>query len=361
MGATIGNNLKITIFGESHGDSIGIVIDNLPAGLELDFDKINAEMLRRAPGRDDTSTPRKEPDIPNIVSGIFNGRTTGAPLCAFIQNTNKHSSDYSEIKSKMRPSHADYTAYVKYRGFNDYRGGGHFSGRITAPLVFAGAVAKQILNIQGISIFSHIKSIKDITDKPFDCINPDIKELEKLKMKPFPVLDEDVREKMHKIIINARENQDSVGGVIECMIYGVKAGIGSPFFYSVESVLSHLLFSVPAVKGVEFGEGFDIASRTARDVNDEMYVSESGVKTYTNHNGGVLGGITNGMPVVFRTAIKPTPSVAAVQKTIDIDKMENCTLAVRGRHDPCIVLRALPVIEAAAAIGICDLIDLQNL
>ena len=357
MSAVWGNNLKISIFGESHGGAIGINIDGLPAGIELDLEAIDKEMKRRAPGRNNLSTARKEGDVPEIVSGFFEGKTTGTPLCAIIRNSDTRSKDYGKLKDLMRPGHADYTGKIRYGGFNDYRGGGHFSGRITAPLVFAGAVCKQVLALKGIQIGAHIKSIKSEEDRAFDYTDISRKTLKALNDMEFPLLDTSKEESMREVILSAKKEGDSVGGTIECAIAGVEPGIGNPFFDSVESTLSHLLFSVPAVKGIEFGLGFDLTEMYGSESNDDYYYDDNNeVKTKTNNNGGILGGITNGMPIVFKTAIKPTPSISKKQKTINVGTKENDELIIEGRHDPCIVQRAVPVIEAVAAIGILDLL-----
>jgi chorismate synthase len=361
MSGVWGNSIKYSIFGESHGKAIGINIDGLPPGIKLDLQYIQSEMERRAPGRNEFSTPRKEADSFEILSGYFNEHTTGAPLCALIWNSNQHSKDYDELKDAMRPGHADYSGNIKYSGFNDYRGGGHFSGRITAPLVFAGAVAKQILRKKGIIIGSHLYCIGNIYDIPFDMTKIDSDYLAELLKKSFPVLDEEKGSAMKNLILEAKEESDSVGGMIEAAVLNLPAGIGSPFFDSLESTLAHLLFSVPAVKGVEFGAGFNISEMRGSEANDELYIEDGKVKTATNNNGGILGGITNGMPVIFRTAIKPTSSIGKIQKTIDISKGENTELKVVGRHDPCIVQRAVPVVEAAAAMAVLDLVLGANL
>lgn len=356
MSGMWGNNLKVSIFGESHGNAIGITIDGLPSGVELDLEKIDIEMKRRAPGRSALSTARKESDIPEILSGYFDGKTTGTPLCAMIRNSDTRSKDYGKTKDLMRPGHADYTGAVKYNGFNDYRGGGHFSGRITAPLVFAGAVCKQILESKGIYIGAHISSIKNVKDEAFNYTNISKEQLEKLMKVELPLNDCSKEEEMRKVILDAKENGDSVGGTIECAIIGVPAGFGDPFFDSVESTLSHLLFSVPAVKGVEFGLGFDMANLYGSEANDDFYYDGEEVKTKTNNNGGILGGITSGMPIVFKAAIKPTASIIKKQNTINIKDKKEDTLLIEGRHDPCIVQRAIPVIEAVCAIGIMDML-----
>ncbi|MFL0196670.1 chorismate synthase [Clostridium sp. WILCCON 0269] len=359
MSGVWGNKIKLSIFGESHGKAIGVVIDGLKPGIEIDLEYIKNEMRRRAPGSSPLSTPRKELDEFEILSGYFNGKTTGTPLSAIILNKNTHSKDYEKTASLLRPGHADFTGRVKYSGFNDYRGGGHFSGRLTAPLVFAGSICKKILEDKGILIGSHIKSIGTVEDgSSFDLVSVNKDSLKMLSNSRFPVLDDTCGKKMEESILKVKEQGDSIGGVIETAIINLSAGIGDPFFDSVESNISHLLFSVPAVKGVEFGQGFNITTMKGSEANDEYYISETNmIKTYTNNNGGILGGITNGMPVIFRTAIKPTPSISKTQKTVDIEKTQNTSLEIKGRHDPCIVPRAVPVVEAVAAIGILNLME----
>ena len=357
MSGMWGSKIKLSIFGESHGNAIGITIDGLPAGFSIDMDKIMMEMARRAPGKSSLSTPRKESDIPEILSGYFEGKTTGTPLCAIIRNSNTKSKDYSKLKDVMRPGHADYTGAVRYKGFNDYRGGGHFSGRITAPLVFAGAICKQILEVKGIIVSAHINSIGKIKDCSF--LESDISDelLNSFKEKELPLINTKLENEMRQEILRARSSGDSIGGTIECAILGVSPGIGDPFFDSVESTLAHLMFSVPAVKGIEFGKGFDISKMRGSEANDEYYLENGNIKTKTNNNGGILGGITNGMPIIFNVAIKPTASIFKEQKAVNIITMEETTLCIEGRHDPCIVQRALPVIEAVAAIGITELMN----
>lgn len=356
MSGVWGNKIKYSIFGESHGKAIGITIDGLPSGVELNLEEIDREMIRRAPGRNKLSTQRQEKDQYEILSGYFNGKTTGTPLCAIIRNGDQHSKDYEKTKNLMRPGHADYTGFVRYDGFNDYRGGGHFSGRITAPLVFAGAVAKQILSSKGIVIGSHIKSIEKIEEDYFNKVDITESLLKELASMEFPTLDEAKGAKMQEEILKAKGELDSVGGVVECAILNLPQGLGSPFFGSVESVLSSLLFSVPAVKGIEFGEGFNITKMRGSEANDEFYMDGDEVKTRSNNNGGILGGITSGMPVIFRVGIKPTPSIAREQKTVDISRKEDAIIKIEGRHDPCIVQRAVPVVEAVAAMGILEII-----
>ncbi|MCQ1531301.1 chorismate synthase [Lutispora saccharofermentans] len=354
MSGIWGKSIRLSIFGESHGKAIGINIDGLPPGFEIDIDGIKQEMARRAPGKSILSTSRAEEDEFEIISGFFEGRTTGAPLCAIIKNTDSISAHYSEMQAKMRPGHADYTGYVKYKGFNDYRGGGHFSGRLTAPLVFAGAIARQMLEKRGVIIGSHIKSIGSVQDEAFDPVNIDAQALKSIRDKVLPVIDDQIGEKMKEAVLAAMEQADSLGGIIECAAVNVPEGLGDPFFDSVESSLSHLLFSIPSVKGVEFGAGFDIAYMRGSEANDELYIKDGIVKTYTNNNGGILGGITCGMPLVFRAAIKPTPSIGREQRTVDIKGKKNTSIQVSGRHDPCIVSRAVPVVEAAAALVLLD-------
>ncbi len=354
MSSMFGNKLKISIFGESHGGGIGVVIDGLPSGVELDLDYINKQMTRRAPGRNKLSTARREKDEFNIISGFFEGKTTGTPLCAIIENQDTKSKDYSSIKNSMRPGHSDYTGFVKYSGYNDYRGSGHFSGRITAPLLFAGSVAMQILEkYKGVIIGTRIKSIYNVTDDSEIKMNP--QELNKFKNMDFPVAWAEKGILMEKEILKAKESGDSVGGITETFILNVPAGFGEPFFDSVESKLSHMIFSIPAVKAIEFGEGFNVAAMKGSVANDQYYTQDGKVLTHSNNNGGILGGITNGMPIIFRTAIKPTPSISRLQNTVDISTMENKTIQIDGRHDPCIVPRAVPVIEGAAALVILDL------
>lgn len=357
MSGMWGSKIKLSIFGESHGNAIGITIDGLPAGFSIDMDKIMMEMARRAPGKSSLSTPRKESDIPEILSGYFEGKTTGTPLCAIIRNSNTKSKDYSKLKDVMRPGHADYTGAVRYKGFNDYRGGGHFSGRITAPLVFAGAICKQILEVKGIIVSAHINSIGKIKDCSF--LESDISDelLNSFKEKELSLINTKLEDEMRQEILSARSSGDSIGGTIECAILGVSPGIGDPFFDSVESTLAHLMFSVPAVKGIEFGKGFDISKMRGSEANDEYYLENGNIKTKTNNNGGILGGITNGMPIIFNVAIKPTASIFKEQNAVNIVTMEETTLCIEGRHDPCIVQRALPVIEAVAAIGITELMN----
>jgi len=354
-----GNKLKISIFGESHGEAIGVVIDSLPPGIELDIAYIIKQMMRRAPGKSELTTSRNESDFFHILSGYFNNKTTGSPLCAIIYNEDKMPKDYSILKNNMRPGHSDYPAFVKYSGFNDYRGGGHFSGRITAPLLFAGAVAMQILEkYKNIFIGSRIKSIYNIEDNIIPDLNADL--IQSLKNMEFPVLSDEKRILMKSAILKAKEEDDSVGGIIETFIINMPAGLGEPFFDSVESRLSQMIFSIPSVKGIEFGAGFNIAKMRGSSANDPYYIKEDQILSESNNNGGIIGGITNGMPIIFRAAIKPTPSISLLQKTVNIPSMENTELQIKGRHDPCIVPRILPVIEGAAALVVLDLMLERN-
>lgn len=357
MSGVWGNNIHLSIFGESHGDGIGIVIDGLKPGFLIDMDKIERDMKRRAPGKDKLSTQRKEDDKPEILSGIFNGKTTGAPITMVIKNSDTRSKDYSKIKYLMRPGHGDFPGNIKYKGFNDYRGGGHFSGRITAPIVFAGALAKQILEEKDIFIGSHIKQVGKIKDKSFDFINLNKEIFEALLAKELPVIEDEKIKKIKDEILDVQREGDSIGGIVECGIVGVNPGIGEPFFDSLESTIAQLAFSIPAVKGIEFGIGFEFSNIKGSEANDEYYLENGMVRTYTNNNGGITGGITNGMPVVFRVVIKPTPSIAKEQRTININTLENDTLKINGRHDPCIVQRVLVVIEAITAIAVLELMN----
>lgn len=361
MSSSFGDKVKITIFGQSHSDAIGVVIDGLPAGEEIDLEVVQQFLDRRAPGKNAYSTPRKEADQARVVSGLFNGRTCGAPICAMIENSNTRSKDYDQLKDMPRPGHADFTAEIKYGGFQDHRGGGHFSGRLTAPLCFAGAVCLQILERKGIYIGAHILSIHKEKEKNFDVIGMTKEECAKMKEKDFPTMDEEAGKKMKDVIQKARERGDSVGGVIESAAIGLPVGIGEPMFDGLESKLSSILFAIPAVKGVEFGDGFGVCELFGSENNDSFYIEETGqIKTKTNHHGGSLGGISSGMPLVIRAAFKPTPSISMQQKTVSLRKGENATLSVTGRHDPCIVPRAVPCVEAAMAIALLDLYEMKG-
>lgn len=356
MSSTIGKHITVSVFGESHGPAIGMVMDNPPAGLKIDFDMLLKEIDRRAPGNDPTATKRKEADIPTFLSGIKEGVTTGAPICAVINNTSQHSNDYSELKKKPRPSHADYAANVHYKGFNDICGGGHFSGRLTAPIVVAGAILKQYLKQKGITVGGHIFNIGSVYDTAFDRVNVNGGLLDSLSAKKFSVIDDLKEEEMRREVESFRIKGDSVGGSVEIAVTGIKAGFGSPMFMGAENIITSAVFGIPAVKGIEFGAGFDFANMCGSEANDQMYFENGEVRCYTNNNGGITGGITNGMPIIFKVALKPTPSIAAEQKTVDLYEKGNTTLKIKGRHDPCIVPRALPAVEAVTAIAIANLL-----
>ncbi len=352
MKNTFGNNVSITLFGESHGAAIGAVLDGISPGIVVDEAFIKSQLaLRRPVGA--ISTPRVEEDNFTILSGVFEGKTTGTPICIVIENQNTKSKDYGEIMSKARPGHADYTAFCKYGGFNDYRGGGHFSGRITAAIVAAGAIAISALNQKGIKIGTHIAKCAGVTDADFCDINT---EIESLSKKEFAVIDDGATDKMKNAILAAAKSGDSVGGVLETAVTGIPAGVGEPWFDTVEGMLSHALFSVPAVKGVEFGAGFKIADMTGSTANDPFDFENGRVVTKTNNNGGINGGITNGMPIVFRLAVKPTPTISMPQQTVDFKTGENVMISAGGRHDPCIVHRARVVVDSITAIVICDML-----
>ena len=348
--------MRYSIFGESHGPAIGVVLEGVPAGLTLDMQAVQKQLDRRRPGKDALSTARKEADVPQVISGLFEGKTTGAPLCAVIANGDGHSGDYEATKNLARPGHADWPAHVRYEGANDYRGGGHFSGRLTAPLVFAGAVARQLLEQRGVYVGAHISSIYGITD----AVAEDMSALLAVADKEFPVLDDGCGQEMKQAILEAKEEQDSVGGSIECMVFGLPAGLGAPDFgCNAEGIFSQHLFAVPAVKAVGFGAGAAFSLMRGSEANDPLYVDDDGtVKAEQNNAGGINGGITNGMPLVFEVTMRPTPSIARTQFTVDMEKMENAELELKGRHDPCVVHRAVPVIEAAAALAACELLGI---
>ena len=352
---TLGNKLKVTIFGQSHAPAIGCVIDGLPAGFAPDMERVAAFMARRAPGQNAWSTPRKESDTPEILSGLVDGRTCGAPVAMVIHNGDQHSRDYSGLKRTPRPSHADYTAIIKYGENYDIRGGGQFSGRLTAPLCFAGAFALQLLGQRGITVAAHIGQIENIVDAPPDFAAVKREDLEVLLHKPFPVFDDTAGMNMRQAIEAARMEQDSVGGVIRCFVLGLPAGVGEPMFGGVENRLAAALFGIPAVRGVSFGTGFAAAGMRGSVHNDPFIMEDGRVRTRTNHAGGVLGGITSGMPLVVNIAVKPTASISREQETVDLETKENAPLVIHGRHDPCIVPRAVPVAEAVTALTVLDM------
>lgn len=353
---TLGNKLRVTVFGQSHASAIGCVIDGLPAGFRPDMDRVYTFMARRAPGRTAWSTPRQESDIPEIVSGLVEGRTCGAPVCAVIPNSDQHSRDYSGLKRTPRPSHADYPALVKYGDSYDVRGGGQFSGRLTAPLCFAGALALQLLERQGVTMAAHISQIGKIFDAVPDFAGVDQAMLRELANKEFPVFRDSAGFAMRQTIEEARLAADSVGGVIRCFAVGLPAGVGEPMFGGVENRLAAALFGIPAVRGISFGDGFAAAGMQGSQHNDPFVMDGERVATRTNHAGGVLGGITSGMPLVVNVAVKPTASIAQAQDTVDLQRKENTSLTIHGRHDPCIVPRAVPVVEAVTALTILDMI-----
>jgi len=347
--------MKYTIFGESHGPAIGVVLEGVPAGLELDLAALQKEMARRAPGKGPTATARKEADLVDIISGLFEGKTTGAPLCMVIRNSDQHSGDYEALRYTPRPSHGDYAGFVASKGCLDYRGGGHFSGRLTAPLVAAGAVAKQFLAQRGIWVGAHISAVYGISDASLE----DVEDLRGLAEKPFPVLDDAKGEEMRAAILEAKNDQDSVGGAIECAVVGLPAGCGAPDFgRNGEGIFSQYLFAVPAVKGVDFGAGVAFAYMRGTEANDPFEVRDGQIRTKTNHAGGLNGGITNGMPVTFEVTLRPTPSISLPQESVDLRTGEEVEIEIHGRHDPCIVPRAVPVIEAAAALAACELLGI---
>lgn len=355
MSSEFGNILRVSIFGQSHGKAIGVNIDGLPAGEPIDLEELNAFLDRRKPGKSPLSTARKESDTPVFLSGLENGVTCGFPLCAVIENSDQHSSDYSELADKPRPSHADYTARVKWGGHADMRGGGHFSGRLTAPLCIAGGIAKQILARRGIFVGAHLAAVGTENDAPFP-LHPTAELFDAIAAKPFPVVDDGAGDRMQALILEARQDLDSVGGIIECAAIGLPAGLGDPMFGGVENRLAAALFGIPAVKGVEFGLGFGSSRLRGSENNDPFTVENGTVVTASNRAGGILGGITTGMPVTLRTAIKPTPSISRPQQTVRLSAMESAELVIRGRHDPCIAHRAVPVVEAVTAAVLLDLL-----
>lgn len=353
MSSCWNHNISISIFGESHGPAIGIVIDNLPPGEYIDINKLRQFMARRSPKKDGTTTARSEQDLPQIMSGLLNDRTTGAPLCAFIQNTDTHSEDYSKMSRLPRPGHADYTGSKRYRGFNDVRGGGHFSGRLTAPLVFAGAVCGQILERRGIYTGAHILSIHGIEDDQFSHTKVTKEDILEVRAKEFPIRNDEQGKKMQDDIRAAGKGGESLGGTIECVSINVPAGIGSPMFDGLENTIASLIFGIPAVKGLEFGAGFQVAEMVGSQDNDPYFVDTDGkIKTRTNNHGGILGGISSGMPITLNVAIKPTASIAKPQETVDLRTNKSETLQIEGRHDPCIVPRAVPCVESAVNIAL---------
>ena len=355
MSSEFGHLLKISVFGQSHGTAIGVVVDGLPAGEAVALTELQAFLDPRQPGKHPLSTARKEADAPTFLSGLENGMTCGAPLCAVIQNGDQHSGDYAGLTDTPRPGHADYTAAVKWGGHADMRGGGHFSGRLTAPLCIAGGIAKQILARRGVFVGAHLKEVAGIPDAPFP-LRPSAELFQEVAAKAFPVLDDGAGERMRAAILAAREDLDSVGGIVECAATGLPAGLGDPMFDGVENRLAAALFGIPAVKGLEFGAGFDAARLRGSENNDPFVLDHGAVAAESNRAGGILGGITTGMPLLLRAAFKPTPSIARPQRTVRLSTMEETDLEIRGRHDPCIAHRAVPVVEAVTAAVLLDLL-----
>ena len=352
MSFATGDKIKISSFGQSHSEAMGVVMDGLPAGIKINEEKLSQFMARRAPGQDPFSTSRKEGDKVKFVSGITNGFTNGAPLCGIIENTNTRSKDYDNLKDIPRPGHADFAAWSKFGEYRDVAGGGQFSGRLTATLCIAGGILKQILEEKGIFIGAHISSVGTVEDDSFDPCN--VTKADFVNDKFFPVLNDEKGEKMQEEILSAKKDADSIGGTIECAITGVPAGVGDTFFGGWESSISSVVFAVPAIKGIEFGRGFDSSRIRGSENNDAFTMKNGEIVTETNNHGGILGGISSGMPIVFKVAIKPTPSIGKEQKSVSLSKNENTTLVIEGRHDPCIVKRAVPCIEAAAAIAVAN-------
>ena len=355
MSSEFGNLVRVSVFGQSHGRAIGVVVDGLPAGEAVDREELQRFLDRRRPGGSPLSTARRETDVPEFLSGLEDGRTCGAPLCAVIQNADQHSKDYGGLQDKPRPGHADYTAWAKWGGQADMRGGGHFSGRLTAPLCVAGGIAKQILARRGVFVGAHLAAVAGMPDQPFP-LRPTAALFEEIAAKPFPVLDEAAGERMRSAILEAKNGLDSVGGVIECAATGLPAGLGEPMFGGVENRLAAALFGIPAVKGVEFGEGFRAAGLRGSENNDPFTVEDGQIRAESNRAGGILGGITTGMPLVLRAAVKPTPSIGRPQKTVRLSAMEDTDLTIHGRHDPCVAHRAVPVVEAVTAAVLLDML-----
>ena len=346
MSSTYGENIRLSIFGQSHSPAIGMTLEGIPAGSRIDFDRLYRFMERRAPGKNEYSTARREKDMPEFISGLVGDTVCGAPLTAIIRNTDTRSQDYSGLRALPRPGHADFTAQMKYGGAQDYAGGGHFSGRLTAPLCLAGGICLQLLDGEGISVIARIASVADVDDEG---------ELsESLAEKSFPTVSDKRGALMRERIAAARAGGDSVGGVVECRVLGLPAGLGDPMFGGMENRIAAIVFGIPAVKGVEFGAGFSAARMRGSVNNDPFCVRDGRIETLTNNCGGILGGITDGMPLTFRVAFKPTTSIARAQRSVNMDTLEEQTLEIRGRHDPCIVPRALPCVEAAAALAVYD-------
>ena len=354
MSSTWGNKIKISVFGQSHAEAIGVCVDGLPAGERVDREELRRFMQRRAPGRSAVSTPRREADEVKILCGLVEDVTCGAPLAAIIENTNTRSKDYEFLKETPRPAHADYPAQVKYGGFQDVRGGGHFSGRLTAPLCIAGGICLQILARKGIEIAAHISSVGDVQDEGFDPMGLSRESLAGLRAADFPTLSAEKGEEMRALILAAAAEGDSVGGTVECIVTGLPVGLGGPLFGGLDGKIASAIFGIPAVKGIEFGAGFEAAEMKGSENNDPYTVKDGKIQTLSNNAGGILGGISTGMPLVFKTAFKPTPSITKPQQSVRLSTLEETELRVVGRHDPCIVPRAVPVVEAVTAIALLD-------
>ena len=357
MSSSFGDAVRVTIFGQSHSEAIGCVVDGLPAGFPVDLDELQAFLERRAPGRSDTSTTRTEPDRPRILSGLADGRTCGAPLAAQIENTNTRSQDYANLRRKPRPGHADYPAFVRYRNYHDVAGGGHFSGRLTAPLCVAGGIAKQVLaQALGVHVVAHVASLgpAGIADEPLDALRERPEQREAILANHLPCVSAHAADAMRKRILEAKDAMDSVGGVVECAAYGMPAGVGDPMFDGLENRIARVVFGIPAVKGVQFGVGFGAARLLGSQDNDPWRVEGDEVRPETNNAGGILGGISTGAPVVLSCVVKPTASIGQRQRSVDLAELADAELVVKGRHDPCIVPRAVPVVEAAVAFALLD-------
>ena len=354
MSSTYGERFRFTIFGQSHSEVIGVTMEGLPLGTVIDLDRLQAFLERRAPGRDATATPRKEPDKVEFTEGMTGGTVTGKTVTAIIRNTNQRSHDYEKLRTCPRPGHADFTGRARYGEDLDLAGGGQFSGRMTAPLCIAGGICMQLLEQMGITIGAHIEKIAQVEDERFDPVNISSETLNALKQERFPTLRKGAGEEMRNAILDVLQEGDSVGGIIECAAVGLPTGWGDPMFGGMENRIAQVVFGIPAVKGIEFGAGFAVAAMRGSENNDPFIAKDGKVKTATNHHGGILGGITSGMPLVFRAAVKPTPSIGMAQETLNTKTMEQTTLTIGGRHDPCIVPRAVPVMEAAAAAAIYD-------
>lgn len=360
MTSKIEGKISLSISGESHGEYLEGIISGLPKGEKISEDYIKLQMSRRAPGQDDTTTPRKETDLVEILSGVENGATTGEQIRVIIRNSNQHSSDYEKIKNTPRPSHADYPAFVKFGGKADMRGGGHYSGRLTAVLTALGAICRQILENRGITVGGHIYNIGESFDNILDSVTLNKAELDALSSKYFATISDEAKEDMINTILDAKADDDSVGGTVEVAVIGMPVGIGNHMFGGVENMISRLVYAVPAVKGVSFGAGFDYSYLRGSEANDAFYMKDGQVKTATNNCGGILGGMTNGMPIIVKAALKPTPSINKTQNTVNLETGEDVLITVGGRHDPCIVARALPAVEAAVAIAVTMLLAEDN-